>query len=107
MNLIKLSGDGWRYTAEKTPSEAARVPLNVASWITAGDTVTGTTLVTTPTGITATIDNGATSTPLLTIAGGTHGQRYKLPLLVTTNYGLKIQITIFVDIKNHTLEAIL
>ncbi len=105
MKLNPIPGDTLRFTAEKTPSEIPVVALNVASWLPSADTVTSTTLVTTPSGITITISNGDTTNPLVTFIGGSHGQRYTLPLLIQTNAGLKIQVTIFIDVKNHIRET--
>ena len=101
MNLTLLPGEGCRYIGEKTPSETPRVPIPASPWLTTGDSVTNCQLIDSPNGILVTITEEATPTPKITISGGNHGQRYKLPLLISTNYGLKIQVTIFIDIKNH------
>ena len=106
MDLTLLPGTGYRFTGEKTPAATPRITLGASAWLTAGDSVTDCALITAPSGITVSITEANTNAPNITISGGTHGQRYKLPILITTNYGIKIQVTIFVDVKDHIRVAV-
>ena len=101
MNLTRLKGPGWRYQCTKTPAAVPRIPIPAAGWLTSGDSVSSCTLVTPPTGISVTIDTSTANAPTITLAGGSHGYRYTIPVLISTNAGLKKQITFFITVLDH------
>ena len=87
------------YSTRKTPRETGRTTIDCTQWITQDDAVASCSLSNNVPGLSVTIANGNTTKPVVVIGGGTDGNRYQLNFLITTNDGLKIEITIFVVVK--------
>lgn len=71
----------------KQENDVLDYTVDLAKWIVAGDTVTSSTASVSPSDLTISVTNSATSSPKVWVSGGTNGSSYQITLTVDTNVG--------------------
>lgn len=86
-------------TWDKDPQASLPWVFDWTAWL-AGDTITGTPLVTVDTGLTGSGQTNTTTKVTITLSGGTLGTTYKVACRITTTAGLIDERTIAIRITD-------
>ena len=74
-------------TKEQKYFERLDYPFPLAKWLVPGDTITNATASATPAGLTTSVTQYDSGTPLVWVEGGTAGESYEITVVVTTAEG--------------------
>lgn len=84
----------------KQPNEVLDYTIDLATnWMVSGDTVSGTTAIASPSGLSLTVTQATTTTPKIWVSNGTDGATYQITATVTTTGGRTKEVEFKIAVK--------